>query len=404
MAHLYINSRGTPWRKHSYSAGNDFDQSPYKYYLRRVLGWREADNKARFLFGKALEESIQFHHDHNGEGAHQDFQRRWAIHKETPDINYTHVEKDWETCARMGSDMIRLYVALQPSLPLPLGSQTVFQREYAKEVFPGDELYGGIEDAGKLDVVSYVDPHHPMLPKVDWRAEHGAFRPVITDIKTSAQDFPEQPGMAGFDAQLRRYSWLSQDTAGRRIEDVAFLWFKKCGLGYKKGYSVTFIEKSGIFQPGEEAVIARVDDKGWAWVVKSDFMLDMIDQAQGIKNGKTEQTAEAKLRGTEFLQNNGTYVPLFSLTRQRLQYNAGRVSQASADDAGKIAARQIVQIVNAFQNKQWPNTFGIRYPKDDRNDAYFQAFILKDEAFKEKNFTKSDEVEFDHFFDQDETN
>lgn len=404
MAHLYINSKGQPWRKHSYSAGNDFDQSPYKYYLRRVLGWREHDNKARFLFGKALEESIQFHHDHNGEGAHQDFQRRWAIHKETPGIGYTHVEKDWETCARMGSDMIRLYVALQPTLPIPLGSQTVFQREYAKEVFPGDENYGGIEDAGKLDIVSYVDPTHPMLPKVDWLAEYGAFRPLIVDIKTSAQDFPEQPGMAGFDAQLRRYSWLSEDTAGRRIEDVAFLWFKKCGLGYKRGYSVTFIKKSGVFVPGEEAVIARVDPDGWAWVVKSDFMLDEIDRAQGTKNGKTEQTTEAKLRGTEFLHNHGTHVPLFSLTRQRLQFNAGRVSQASADDAGKIAARQIVQIVNAWQQKQWPNTFGIRYPKDDRNDAYFQAFVLKDEAFKNKNFTKSDEAEFDHFFDQDDPN
>lgn len=370
MAHLYINNKGTAWRKHSYSAGNDFDQCPYKYYLRRVLGWKERDNKARFLFGKALEESIQFHHDHNGEGALDDFLRRWAIHKETPDISYTRVEKDWATCNQMGSDMIRLYVAMQPKLPIPLGGESVFQREYAKEVFPNDDNYGGIEDAGKLDIVCYVDPGHALLPKIDWKPEQGNFRPLIVDIKTSAMDFPEQPGMASFDAQLRRYSWLSG------IEDVAFLWFKKSGLGYKRGYSVTFIEPCGTFQPGDEGIISKVDGDH-AWVVKEEFML---------------------------AHESGTQVPLSSLTRQRMQFNAGRVSQASADDAGKIAARQIVQIVNACKQKQWPNTFGIRYPKDDRNDGYFRAFILKDEAFKDHNFTKSDETDFDHFFESDEAN
>src|ERR1700676_3501474 len=89
LAFLYINSHGTPWRKHSYSAGNDFDQSPYKYYLRRVLGWKERDNKARFLFGKALEEAIQFHHDHNGIGAVEDFKRRWTQHQGNGNISYT---------------------------------------------------------------------------------------------------------------------------------------------------------------------------------------------------------------------------------------------------------------------------------------------------------------------------
>lgn len=396
MAHLYINSKGTAWRKHSYSAGNDFDQSPYKYYLRRVLGWKERDNKACFLFGRALEESIQFHHDHNGEGAHADFLRRWAIHKETPNLSYTHVEKDWATCNQMGSDMIRLYVAMQPKLPIPLGSQSVFQREYAKEVFPNDPIYGGIEDAGKLDIVCYVDPGHERLLKSD-KPEDGAFRPLIVDIKTSAIDFPEQPGMAGYDIQLRRYSWLSG------IRDVAVLWFKKSGLGYKRGYSVTFIEKCELYEPGEEAVIAKVDGD-WAWVLKNDFMLAEMDREQGSKNGKTEQTNEAKQRGQEWLERNGTHVPLFSLTRQRMQFNPGRVSEASAEDAGKIAARQIVGIVNAWQQQQWPNTFGIRYPKDDRNDAYFRAFILGDESFKQRNFTKSDEIDFDHFFENDEPN
>jgi hypothetical protein len=395
VAHLYINSKGIPWRKHSYSAGLDFDQSPSKYYLRRVLGWKEKDNKARFLFGKALEESVQFHHDHNGEGAVEDFKKRWAVHKETPNINYTDVEKNWDTCNKIGTDMVRLYIAMQPKLPIPLGGRSVFQREYSKEVFPGDPIYGEIEHAGKLDIMAYNDPHHPMLPSVDWKPEYGAFRPVIVDIKTSAVDFPEQSGMAGYDAQLRCYSWLSD------VRDVSLLWFKKSGLGYKKGYSITFIEPTGLYQAGDEGVVAKVEGDS-AWIVKHDFILDEIERVQGkSETGKTLQTEEAKQKGFEFLQKVGVLVPLTNITRQRLQFNAGFVTKESAAEAGMIAARQIVQIVNASKNKQWPNSFGIRYPHDDRSDAYFRAFILKDEEYKKQNFIKTDEETFDDLFQED---
>lgn len=394
MAHLYINSRGNPWRKHSYSAGNTFDQCPYKYYLQKVLGWKERDNKGSFMFGRALEESIQYHHDHAGVGAADDFLRRWAIHKENGNITYTDKEKDWQTCNRMGHDMIRLYAAVQPKLPIPLGGRSVFQREYAKEVFPGDPNYGGIEDAGKLDIVTYVDPSHPMLPKVEWDLRWGHVRPVIVDIKTSAVDFPEQPGMAGFDTQLRRYSWLSG------IRDVSLLWFKKSGLGYKKGYSVTFIEPAGHYLAGDEAVVAKVDGDN-LWLVHNDFMVEEMDKAQGKKGDKLDTTDEAKQRQENWLNQFGLRVPANFMTRQRMQFNAGRVSDQSAEDAGRIAARQIIGIVNAWKSQEWPNTFGIRYPRDDRNDSFFRAFVLGDENYKKQNFTKSDEESFDDLFTED---
>jgi hypothetical protein len=385
MGFLYINSRGTPWRKHSYSAGNTFDQCPYKYYLQKVLGYKEKENKARFAFGKALEESIQFHHDHNGVGAVEDFKRRWEMYRQDGNLSYTATEKDWSTCNQMGIDMIRLYVAIQHKLPIPLGGRSVFQREYAKEVFPGDPNYGGIEDAGKLDIVAYVEPDHPMLPKIEWKPEYGDVRPVIVDIKTAAQEFPEQPGMAALDTQLRRYSWLSG------IRDVSLLWFKKSGLGFKKGYSCTFIEDRAHYSAGDEAVVARVVGDT-VWIVKSDFMLLEMDKSSGKDEEKIQN----------WLQQFGLLVPMTSITRQKIQFNAGIVSKQSADDAGRIAARQIVSIVNAWNNKDWPNTFGIRYPHDDRNDSYFRAFVLGDENYRKQNFVKSDEEKFDDLFQEDD--
>ncbi len=402
MAFLYINSKGHEHRRHSYSAGNTYDQSPSKYYLQKVQGWKEKDNRGSFLFGRALEEAIQFHHDHNGEGAVEDFKQRWNEHKDKKDITYTKTEKDWANLLRVGTDMIKLYVIKQPGLPIPLGGQTSFQREFAKEVFPGDENYGGIEDAGKLDIVCYVDPKHPMLAKLDWKPEYGMLRPLFGDIKTSAVDFPDNPGLAAFDKQIRRYSWQSG------IRDGFLLWFTKKNPAIQKGSSVTLLESvvdpdrcNLLYNAGDEAVIAKCDGE-MIWIVRNDFMLEEMEKAQGKKpDGKTDQTNAAKERAVEWLKINGLCVHANFLTKQRLQFNCGFVTIESANEAGQIAARQIVQIVNSWKTKSWPSTFGIRFPSDDRSDPYFRAFILKDEAFKQEYFKQSDGETLDDLFEDE---
>jgi hypothetical protein len=395
MAHLYVSRKGIPWKKHSYSSGNIFDQSPFKYFLMKVQGWREKDNRGSFLFGRAVEESIQFHHDHNGEGAVEDFKARWMTHKDNTKITYTKTEKDWENLLLIGIDFIKLYVIRQPSLPIPLGGGVSFQREFAKEVFPNDPIYGEIEDAGKLDIIAYVDPSHPMLTKIGWKPEYGFSRPIIVDIKTSAIDFPEQNGIVAFDKQLRRYSWLSG------IRDVSLLWFVKKNRAIQKGSSVTLLIETDPFKAGEEAVIAKVDD-GTVWIVRNDFMLGEMEKAQGKKpDGKTDQTNVAKERAFEWLKQNGTPVAEHEITKQRLQFNCGFVTIESANEAGTIAARQIVQIVNSWKTygtRPWPSEFGIRFPHDDRNDPYFRAFILRDEGFKKDYFTRTEEETIDDLF------
>lgn len=417
MGHLYINRKGEPHRRHSYSAGNLFDQSPFSYWLQKLQGWKTRDNKASFLFGRALEESIQFYHDNNGDGPPtiQDYQNRWNQHKETPDLKYTKAEKDWPNLYAVGTEMIKLYIIRQPNLPIPLGGQSVFQREYSKEVFPNDPNYGDIEDVGKLDIVAYVDPAHKMLAKLDWKPEYGMLRPVIVDIKTAATDFPENPGMAAFDLQLRRYSWLSG------IRDVSLLWFKKTSRGLQKGVSVTMLETVGPLEAGKECVVAHIQnpvkptkkepDKQppiplGIYLVMNDFMLEEMEKAQGEKDGETDQTKEGKEKKYAWLVANAVHVAEEKITRQRLQFNSGFVTLDSANEAGQIAARQIVQIANSWKqykdSKPWPSTFGVRYPKDDRNDPYFRAFVLRDEGFKKEYFIKKDDETLDDLFAEPE--
>lgn len=389
MAFLYINAKGTEWRKHSYSAGNDYDQSPLKYYLRRIGGWREKDNKASFLFGRAIEESIQAYHDNDGEiNIVAEFHGRWSVHKDRQDLIYTQVEKDWENLLFDGMEMMRLYQIKQPTLPIPLGACSAFQRLYSKEVFPGDQNYGEIVDEGKLDIVSYADPAHPLLESIEWKPEMGTYRPVIVDMKTSGVDYPDRPGIAAFDKQLRRYSWLSG------IQDVALLVFRKVGRTLKKGYSVTLLDDTKKFKAGEEVVISCIDELGLT-IVKNDFLVDEVKKYDG-------RTKQGKIMQEELLEKYSDFVQPKQITRQRLQFISGRVTKESANEAGEIAGRQIVQIVNSWKNKSWPNTFGIRYPQDDRNDPYFRAFVLKDEMFKNEYFRKTSEENFDDLLEGDE--
>lgn len=404
MAFLYINSKGKPWTKHSYSAGNTFDQCPYKYFLQKIQGWREKDDKARFQFGKALEEAVQFYHDHNGVAMLADFERRWNEYKDKP-LSFTKTEKDWDNLLHVGVEMLQLYQIRQPTLPIPLGANSVFQREYSKEVFPGDPNYGGIEHAGKLDIVCYVNPKHPLLPAGDGKYE-GRLRPLIVDIKTMAQDFPENQGIAAYDVQLRCYSWLSG------IRDVALLCFVKKGRSLKKGSSVTLLqdaqaahkpgEWTSVFKAGEEAVIAAVEGDS-VYLVRNDYMLEEMQNAQGKKDdGSTDQTKAAKARGKLWLETNGILCASSAVTKQRLQFNCGYVSFESADEAGLIAARQIIQIVNCWKTKRWPNTFGIRFPHDDKQDSYFRAFVMKDENLLQTGFEQTQEETLEELFRDDQ--
>ena len=65
-------------------------------------------------------------------------------------------------------------------------------------------------------------------------------------------------------------------------------------------------------------------------------------------------------------------------------------------EAGKIAGRQIQQIVNSWNRNEWPSTFSMVYPRDDSKDPYFRAFILNDEEFRNNNFIRGG---FDDFAD-----
>jgi hypothetical protein len=294
---------------------------------------------------------------------------------------------------RAGREMMRLYEIRQPSLPIPLN--TVFQRQFTKEVFPGHPKYGGIEFFAKLDMIANAPPDHPMLPKMEWKEEYGLFRPVIVDIKTSGIDLDSTRGIVAHDLQLRQYAWVY----GKY--DVAFLWFKKCGHRLQKGTSITLLADAGRFKAGDEAVVASVEDDN-CYVVGNDSMLEEMRKAQGFREGPQDldTTKAAKERARIWREENAELVSCNNITRQRLQFSAAQVDPKSAEDAGRIAADQIVRIVNSWETNHWKNTFGIRFPHDDRRDGYFKAFVLRDNTFRDSMFEQKAEEDLSDYFSE----
>jgi hypothetical protein len=391
MAILYIDADGNERNRHSYSAGLEYDHCPYKYYLHRCVGWKEKATKAALLFGIALEDAIQFYHTTNGRGGEEEFIRLWSMHKDAQ-LTYTKKEIDWTSLMRAGREMMRLYAIRLPQLPIPM--DTVFQRKFTKEVFPNDPKYGGIEFFAKLDMIASVDEDHPMLPIANVPLDANGKRSVIIDIKTSGIDLDSTTGIVAHDLQLREYCWATG------IYTVAFLWFKKAGHGLKKKYRVTLLADAGRFSAGEEVIIASTEGDN-LYVVGNTDMLEEMNKAQGRKEDGTMDTKkEAKIRAQEWREQNAVLVPAADVTRQRMQFSAGIVTKEGAKDAGAIVANQIVKIVNSWETNIWPNTFGVRFPHDDRRDIYFKAFVLRDNAFRDSMFEQKVEEDLNDYFDE----
>ena len=147
-------------------------------------------------------------------------------------------------------------------------------------------------------------------------------------------------------------------------------------------------------------LVAMEEDEG-VWVVANDYFIEEMGKAQGLKDGKLLNTKEAQGRKAMWLAQNACRVPATALTRCSVQFNASFVTRESAAVAGRVAGRQIQSIVNAWKTNTWDDTFGVRYPHDDTNDPYFQAFVKDDKAYRDTNFVKSDEGTLDDLFADD---
>ena len=347
-AHLYINAKGYPVTRHSYSGGDAFNFCSRKYYLERVQGWGEKQQRAASQFGIALEHAIQFWHQHGQDtgAAVAEFVRQWAEHKDKEYI-YSKPEKDWASLASSGCELVRLYALKYPTFPyIVLNPKDAFQVQTNFEVFPGSKL-SGIEFTSYNDLLANIKKEQPQsMPLFPIAPDPG--EEIIIDIKTSGKDIPD---LLVLDPQLRSYAWVKERSL------VAFLWFRKCGREISRGDKVTLLEPYAGIAAGTDAIVMATDEFG-AYVAADEKLYDEMSR-QFVGEAKA-----VKLARQAFVEGNAKHVVESALTKQRVQFRMARITPESAEDIGRSIKRDVINIAAANEKEFWPMQSGVRFPNE----------------------------------------
>jgi hypothetical protein len=328
MAYLYKNLAGEEVTRHSFSAGSDFRKCPRLYQLKRILGWREKEDRATMRFGNILESAIQqYHNQVLCPGITKEyFTQAWTKIKQVEGVDYG--ESSWEEMLFQGQEMGMLYEKLLPNLPI---HNPKFQLNYRKELYPNTYL-GGIQ------FTAYID----MLSSWPDTSENGK---LIIDIKSSGRDL--QSNLLSLDPQLRRYAWVTG------IPDVAFLWFTRTSATLKGGHRVTSLIT------GEPLVILAVEDK--SLILLSPEIYEKYDKAnKGIKGKAADSIKQSFAESDQAL-----LVPTDKVTKQKLSFFQGIISKEEQEDSGNAVGREVAEIVAAREANKYPQHCGIRFPDDN---------------------------------------
>jgi hypothetical protein len=393
---LYINIKGQPVTHASYSARQTFRHCPREFELTRIQGWSDKSHRAAPLFGKAVEAGVQAYEESKrtpGAGVAA-FAAEWAKVKADPNFDkfeYTGTEGSWEQLDRAGREMQRLYELRVPFYPISTNPPAMFQQVMRKKIFPGSEL-DKLENKAIIDIFSFPRWDHPRLPKIEQPETNegmavNTYRPLIIDCKTSGGDLDEY--LVALDPQLAEYAWQM------RVPDVAFLWFVKSSHGYKRGSRVSLLEDGGQWPAGFELKVVAVDDAddtGHCDVyVGLSKMVEAYEKEISPLRGKARAAAEENwlLTNTQFM--NLARVRDTSITKQRLQFAAARLTEKDMDECGRSVAQTTVEMVRAHDQQFYEKQSGVRFPNEKCNYCAMRWICLNNNEERDKQLTKRGE-------------
>lgn len=370
--HLYINSKGYYVTRHSYSGSESFHFCARKYYLQRVQGWNEREQRSSAVFGTALEKAITFWHQRgfDVEAAVAEFIRQWTETAKDKDLVYSKSDLDWDRLNLSGQELIRLYAIKYPSFPYvvknPLRN---FQVETNFEVFPGSKL-AGIEFTSYIDLVAELK-------------ENG--NPLIIDMKTSGKDVPE---LTILDPQLRSYSWV------KGWPDVAFLWFRKMGRTISRGDRATLLRDARSMTSGTEVFVLAKDDFGiWVTLEKK-----IIEDMGALFVGESKEVRAAR---QAYIETNGTLVNENAITKQRVQFKHAIITPESAEDIGRSIKKDIIDIASATEKDFFPMQSGIRYPNEKCPNCAMRGICSNNSDLRDMLLVRRQMDEFDFSVDSE---
>lgn len=344
-AYLYINPKGYPVTRHSYSGSSTFNHCARKYFLERVAGYKEKalDNSASMEFGRVMEACVVAYHSGGLEIAKKHFITGWGKVKEKK-LDYSDKCDDWTAMSKSGIELLRLYDIRYPSFPFEITGADNFQVCKTWEVFPNTD-FAGIELYSYIDVLAKLKPGRFKDAKTD---------KAILDMKVSAAACPK---LVALDPQLRTYSMVT------KYPVVGFLWLGVERRKLEAGKEVTLLSDIGSLKKGNDVTIISLDFKEIPTTPESVYVTDDKDvlKALSLMEGRKAIDKENKLK---FIQTNGTIVPVSEITRQTVEVNMATISDDSREDIKRQIEQDVIRITNAFENDFWPMQGGVRYPNN----------------------------------------
>lgn len=339
MAFLYKTEQGREVTTWSYSSGQDAAFCKRYFKHKRISGFKPKGNRAALDFGKCVEAAIQYYYEANrkpGSGV-DEWKRLWLKFRRV-ELIFTAKEGSWADLYTVGSEMLQLFEVLAPTLPI---HKPVFQAAYRKELFPGTHL-AGIEDVGYADIVSQT-------PK-------GL---LLIDVKTAAAAYDLDAEFVALDPQLGRYSWHSG------IRDVAFLTLVKARPdSFESGDSVRILVSTGNWTAGATGLVfplpAPKPKKGEE-VTEPDpnaprliTLVSEEDYARFKSDNKEirgKALEEAKL---SFFAANGVTLLREHVTKTRIEFLPGRISEETVASIKRRVEREVVEIERCGREDDFP--------------------------------------------------
>ena len=164
---------------------------PRSYRYQYLDGWREKENRASLLFGRAFEKALAAFFSREDSAAA--LFKEWGAYRDAQ-LEYSHRD-DWERMARQG---VQLLERLAQHDRIRIGQpQRNMQVKLLRSVSEGSEFVAYVDAIGTLDG-----------------------KRCLLEWKTTTARYPEEPdGLLALDPQLICYSWISG------ISDVAVVAF-----------------------------------------------------------------------------------------------------------------------------------------------------------------------------------
>ena len=187
----------------SYSQISQYLRCPRAYRYRYLDGWREKDQRASLLFGRAFEKALlAFFAKEDSTAA---LFKEWGAHRDA-EVEYSHGDS-WERMFRQGVQLLERFA--QDNRIVVHDPRRNMQVKILRSLSNGNEFVSYLDAVGTLGGQSSI---------LEW--------------KTTTARYPEEPeGLVALDPQLICYSWI---TGISNVAVVAFVRKRFSEIQYLK--------------------------------------------------------------------------------------------------------------------------------------------------------------------------